>query len=160
MQVLSLGEGGGAGNLVVCEVLLAHVDGAVLDTDGKRANPYLLDAVARMGGDYYAHANGPAIFTVPKPNQKKGIGVDVIPESIRNSRVLTGNNLGRLGNVEQLPDAESVAAFAHAEPRIQEVLRRFANHRESLEDHLHQLAQEWLEAGDVEAAWKTLLQSV
>jgi len=157
-QVIPLGTGGGAGNLVICEVLLVHVNESVLDPTGKRADPYLLDAVARMGGDYYARANGEAIFVVPKPNQKKGIGVDQIPESIRNSRTLTGNNLGRLGNVEQLPDEQSIQDFAH-DPRIREIVSRFANHPESLEDHLHQLAKELLEAGQVAEAWKTLLQS-
>ncbi len=156
-QIIPLGTGGGAGNLVICEVLLVHVNENVLDSTGKRADPYLLDAVARMGGDYYARATGEAIFAVPKPNQKKGIGVDQIPESIRNSRILTGNNLGRLGNVEHLPEAQSIQTFAH-DPRIQEIYERFAHHRESLEDHLHLLAKELLEAGHVEEAWKTLLQ--
>lgn len=157
MQVMPLGTGGGAGNLVICEVLRVHVTTEVLDATGKRADPYLLDAVARMGGDYYARAGGDAIFVVPKPNQKKGIGVDQIPEPIRNSRILTGNNLGRLGNVEQLPEAESVREFFH-DTRIQEIFERFSHHPESLEDHLHSFAKELLEAGKVEEAWKVLLQ--
>lgn len=156
-EIIPLGTGGGAGTLVVCEVLLVHVKEEVLDASGKRADPRALDLVARMGGDYYAHISNESLFIVPKPNQKKGIGVDQIPFRIRNSRILTGNNLGRLGNTEAIPDADSVSAFAN-DPRIAEVFERFSHHTESLEDHLHQLAKELLEAGQIEDAWKTLLQ--
>ncbi len=156
-QVIALGQEGGAGNLVICEILVIHVNENVLDASGQRADPYRLDAVARMGGDYYCRANGGAIFTVPKPNQKMGIGVDVIPTRIRHSRILTGNDLGRLGNVEQLPDSQSVTDFSQTEP-IREIFVRFAHHAESLEDHLHALAKDFLAAGDTDSAWKTLLQ--
>lgn len=156
-QVIALGQEGGAGNLVICEILVIHVNENVLDASGQRADPYRLDAVARMGGDYYCRANGGAIFTVPKPNQKMGIGVDVIPARIRHSRILTGNDLGRLGNVEQLPDSQSVTDFSQTEP-IREIFVRFAHHAESLEDHLHALAKDFLAAGDTDSAWKTLLQ--
>ncbi|MDJ1504085.1 flavin reductase family protein [Xanthocytophaga agilis] len=156
-EIIPLGTGGGAGTLVVCEVLLVHVKEQVLDASGKRADPRALDLVARMGGDYYAHISSESLFIVPKPNQKKGIGVDQIPFRIRNSRILTGNNLGRLGNTEIIPDEGAVSAFAN-DPRIAEIFERFSHHTESLEDHLHQLAKELLEAGQVEDAWKTLLQ--
>ncbi|MDJ1468670.1 flavin reductase family protein [Xanthocytophaga flava] len=156
-EIIPLGTGGGAGTLVVCEVLLVHVKEEVLDASGKRANPRALDLVARMGGDYYAHISSESLFIVPKPNQKKGIGVDQIPFRIRNSRILSGNNLGRLGNTEVMPDKDAVSAFAN-DPRIAEIFERFSHHTESLEDHLHQLAKELLEAGQVDNAWKTLLQ--
>ncbi|MDJ1496449.1 flavin reductase family protein [Cytophagaceae bacterium DM2B3-1] len=156
-EIIPLGTGGGAGTLVVCEVLLVHVKEEVLDASGKRADPRALDLVARMGGDYYAHIANESLFIVPKPNQKKGIGVDQIPFRIRNSRILSGNNLGRLGNTEVMPDKDAVSAFAN-DPRIAEIFERFSHHTESLEDHLHQLAKELLEAGQVDDAWKTLLQ--
>ncbi|MDJ1480237.1 flavin reductase family protein [Cytophagaceae bacterium YF14B1] len=156
-EIIPLGTGGGAGTLVVCEVLLVHVKEEVLDASGKRADPRALDLVARMGGDYYAHIANESLFIVPKPNQKKGIGVDQIPFRIRNSRILSGNNLGRLGNTEVMPDKDAVSAFA-TNPRIAEIFERFSHHTESLEDHLHQLAKELLEAGQVDDAWKTLLQ--
>ncbi len=157
-QIIPLGTGGGAGNLVICHVLRVHVQTAILDATGKRADPYLLDAVARLGGDYYSRVNNEAIFTVPKPNQKKGIGIDQIPEQIRNSRILTGNNLGRLGNIEQLPDDQDIAEYFY-DARIQAIFQRFSHHAESLEDHLHLLAQELLVSGNVEEAWKVLLQT-
>ncbi|NBP69243.1 MAG: flavin reductase family protein [Cytophagia bacterium] len=99
LQVIPTGLEGGAGNLVICEVILAHIKDEVLDTEG-RIDPFKLDAVARMGGDWYCRANGEALFTVPKPIEKIGIGIDQLPEAIRKSPVLTGNDLAMLANVE------------------------------------------------------------
>jgi hypothetical protein len=144
-----LGTEGGAGNLVVCEVLLMHVDETALDEEG-RIDPNKMDAVARMGGDYYSRASGDAVFTVPKPNEKIGIGIDAIPEHIRNSKILTGNDLGMLGNIEKLPDAESVEQF--------KLSNQFAETYALDTDKKHQLAQRFLAEGNVEAAWKVLLQ--
>jgi hypothetical protein len=148
-QVIPLGTEGGAGNLVVCEVLLMHVDDTALDEEG-RIDPNKMDAVARMGGDYYSRASGDAVFTVPKPNEKIGIGIDAIPEHIRNSKILTGNDLGMFGNIEKLPDAESVEQF--------KLSNQFAETYALDTDKKHQLAQRFLAEGNVEAAWKVLLQ--
>ncbi|WP_143962103.1 flavin reductase family protein [Litoribacter populi] len=156
LQVLPVGEGGGAANLVICEILLAHIDENILDTQGK-IDPFKLDPVARMGGDWYCRASGESLFEIPKPLRTKGIGVDNIPAGIRDSVVLTGNNLGRLGNVEKLPTGEEVEEFAH-KPELQEIRTRFQNDQESYLFHLHQLAQEYILQGDVDGAWKVLLQ--
>lgn len=110
LQVIPTGLDGGAGNLVICEVILAHVKDDILDTEGK-IDPFKLDAVARMGGDWYCRANGEALFTVPKPLEKIGIGIDQLPEALRNSTVLTGNDLGMLANVEQLPAGAESGSF-------------------------------------------------
>ncbi|MEQ9231323.1 MAG: flavin reductase family protein [Cyclobacteriaceae bacterium] len=139
-DVVSLGENGGAGNLVVCEVLLAHFQDEILDEEGK-IDPWKLDAVARLGGDYYSRVQGDSIFRVPKPLATKGIGVDQIPAAIRNSDVLTGNDLGQLGNVEHLP----------AKGSIDEVIE-FSGANE-----VHKRAQQLLSEGKVEAAWRLLL---
>ncbi len=155
-EVVALGDEGGAGNLIIAEVKMAHIKDEILDADG-RPDPLKADLVGRMGGDYYCRANGSAIFTLPKPNANKGIGVDQIPDFIRNSVVLTGNNLGRLGNIAHLPDNENVLAFSET-AEIQEIFRRFQNDVESLENHLHQLAQRYLASNDLEKAWLTLLQ--
>ncbi|MCX8489880.1 MAG: flavin reductase family protein [Cyclobacteriaceae bacterium] len=148
-QVIPLGTEGGAGNLVVCEVLLMHVNDTVLDEQG-RIDPNKMDSVARMGNDYYSRANGEAVFTVPKPNEKIGIGIDAIPEHIRHSKVLTGNDLGMLGNIEKLPDSESVKQFKDNNP--------FTETSALGSDKKHQLAKRFLAEGNVEAAWKILLQ--
>ncbi len=99
LQVIPTGLEGGAGNLVICEVILAHIKDEVLNIEGK-IDPFKLDAVARMGGDWYCRANGEALFTVPKPIEKIGIGIDQLPEAIRKSTILTGNDLAMLANVE------------------------------------------------------------
>lgn len=139
-QIIQLGDQGGAGNLVICEVLLAHFKEEILDEEGK-IDPQKLDAVARMGGDYYCRAQGEAIFTVPKPLLTKGIGVDQLPEVIRNSKVLTGNDLGMLGNVEALPSKGSV-----------DEIIEFSGATE-----VHQRAHQLLNQKKVQAAWRLLL---
>jgi flavin reductase (DIM6/NTAB) family NADH-FMN oxidoreductase RutF len=147
-QIIPLGDQGGAGNLVIAEVLLVHISENILNSDG-RVDPFKLDAVARMGEDWYCHAQGEAIFKVPKPLLKLGIGVDRIPERIRKSPILTGNDLGMLGNVEQLPDANSVEEFSKNEL----VMRA----RRKGEEELHYLAHDYLKKGEVDNAWKVLL---
>ena len=155
-QVISLGEEGGAGNLVICEVLQIHLDERILDASGAIA-PLKLDPVARLGGNWYTKITAESLFQIPKPLTTLGIGVDQIPEEIRFSPVLTGNNLGRLGNVEQLPSKEEVAAFGQT-MEVLELKKRFQLDPESWLDHLHRWAQEELESGDVDLAWKILLQ--
>lgn len=155
-EVVHLGEEPGAGNLIICEVLLAHMKEEILDENGM-PDPYKADLVGRMGGDYYCRANGQAIFTLPKPNRNIGIGVDQIPDAIRNSPVLTGNNLGRLGNIEKLPEIDAIQAFGETD-EIHEIMTRFINDQESLMYQLHELAQRYLEDNELEKAWLTLLQ--
>jgi flavin reductase (DIM6/NTAB) family NADH-FMN oxidoreductase RutF len=151
LQVIPTGDKGGAGNLVICEVLLMHISDQVLDEEG-RIDPFKLDAVARLGGDYYCRVQAESIFKVPKPLDKLGIGVDQIPSSIRYSKVLTGNDLGILGNVEKLPDESSVySRLQHADVVLA---------KKSGEAALHKLAKEYIERGDVETAWQILLLSL
>lgn len=156
LKVLPIGEEGGAANLVICEIILAHIDPNILDKNGK-IDPFKLDPVARMGGDWYCRASGDSLFEIPKPLRNKGIGVDQIPEKIRNSIVLTGNNLGRLGNVESLPSEQELADYMRR-PEIQELKVRFKNDKESYAFHLHQYAQQLIVDGKVDDAWKVLLQ--
>jgi flavin reductase (DIM6/NTAB) family NADH-FMN oxidoreductase RutF len=143
-QVIPLGDQGGAGNLVLCEVLLMHIKEEVVDQNGI-IDPQKIDAVARMGQNYYCRANGDNIFVVPKPNEKIGIGYDKLPDHIRNSKVLTGNDLGILANIEQIPEAGQLTAEEKtiAQKGI---------------DAIHSQAQQYLLAGRVEDAWRILLQ--
>lgn len=156
-QIIETGTAGGAGNLVICEVVMAHIQTDILNQNGQ-IDPHKLDAVARMGGDWYCRAHGDALFTVPKPNQKKGIGVDQLPTSVRLSSVLTGNDLGMLGNVEALPDAVEVALFATQEV-ISQIQVLFARNQEERQRQLHRLAQTYLHEGNLRKAWLTLLQT-
>ena len=155
-QVLPLGNEGGAGNLVICEVLLAHFKKDIFDAKGK-IDPHKLDAVARMGGDWYCRAYGDALFEVEKPLARKGIGVDQLPDRIRLSNVLTGNDLGMLANVERIPTMEEIHEY-HQHPKVQEVVIEFDRDPVGLEEALHQLAQQYLKEGYVDIAWKILLQ--
>ena len=144
-QVIALGDGPGAGNLVLAKVVQIHVKKAFLDAEGKLDTPKL-DLVARMGGNWYCRANGDALFEIPKPIRTQGIGVDMLPEAVRNSSVLTGNNLGRLGNLEELPTKEAIAKITeHAE------VKSILNGAEDVLE-IHKLAQQWLADGKTEDA--------
>lgn len=154
LEVKSLGENGGAGQLVICEVLLMHVDEEILDENG-RIDPNKIDLVSRMGGNWYARASGDAIFEVAKPLTTMGIGVDQIPDHIRTSTVLTGNHLGQLGNVEALPTSNDVQDFS-SEPEVRAILDSFDD-EENIQLELHKLAADLLNEGEVDTAWKVLL---
>ncbi len=144
-DIIYTGTEGGAGNLIVCEVVKLHINEDVLAEDGS-IDQHKIDLVARAGGSYYTRARE-GFFEIPKPISTLGIGVDQIPTEIRNSAILTGNNLGMLGNVEQLPNEETVNNFAK-------------EHQEYVSlstEKKHTFAQEYLKSNDVESAWKVLL---
>jgi flavin reductase (DIM6/NTAB) family NADH-FMN oxidoreductase RutF len=109
-EVIALGDQGGAGNLIVCEILLVHIQESILDEQG-RIDQHKIDLVARLGGDWYSRNSGNALFEVPKPLSTLGIGVDAIPAIIRNSHILSGNDLGKLGNVEQMPSEKDISTY-------------------------------------------------
>ena len=153
-EIVELGNEGGAGNLIICEVQRLHISEDILNEDGK-VDPFKADLVARMGGNWYCRANGTALFEIAKPLSTLGIGVDSIPEDIRNSSILTGNNLGQLGNVERVPDETAVNDFKLME--LSELFLEFEDDATQLEQALHQKAKELLDNGNVEDAWKTLL---
>ncbi len=148
-KVEPLGKEGGAGNLIFCEVLKLHIHSSVMDGNGN-IDQHKIDQVARMGGNWYSRANL-GMFEVPKPLSTKGIGVDQIPLSIRNSSVLTGNDLGQLGNVEQIPTEEEVAGFLKENITLKALV--------SADDKqlLHQKAKEYLNNNDALSAWKVLM---
>lgn len=155
-QVIELGQGPGAGNLVICRVVRIHVQEQYLDEKGV-LDTQRLDLVGRMGGSWYTRANGDSLFEIPKPLRNKGLGIDQLPESIRTSPVLTGNHLGRLGNVQTLPDAASVAAMRR-EPAVADLLEKGkSSNPGELRLGLHRLAQQYLEAGNTPDALRILL---
>jgi len=144
-EIVSLGTEGGAGNLIICEVLKLHISEEVLD-ENQTIVQEKLDLVARAGGSYYSRAKN-GFFEIPKPLATLGVGVDQIPEIIRNSNILTGNNLGMLANVEALPNQQDVNNFARDNPKFIGL--------ETQEKH--KFAQQFLENNDVDSAWKALL---
>ena len=154
-QVIELGDKGGAGNLIICEVVLIHISENVLDVN-KQIDPNKIDLVARMGGNWYSRTNGSALFEVAKPLLNLGIGVDQLPNFIRNSKVLTGNNLGQLGNVENIPSETDVIAYKNS-GAINEAVDVYGKKLDQLEDHLHHIAKKLLDTNKVDEAWKVLL---
>lgn len=148
-DIVKLGDEGGAGNLVICEVIKFHISEEVLDEE-QRIDQDKLDLVARAGGSYYNRAKS-GFFEIPKPLQTLGIGVDALPEEVKNSMILTGNDLGMLGNVEQLPSAEDIEAF------VKDISERYPNIKSMTHREKHKLAQNYLSFGDVASAWKLLL---
>lgn len=156
-EVISLGPEGGAGNLVICEVVLIHVKEEILNENGK-IDPFKLDAVARMGGDYYLRAKGDCIFELPKPVRNKGIGFDQLPSFIRNSPILTGNNLARLANSEAIPSEEEVESIK-ADSLVSYTLNKYKNDSSKLRQELALLGKKLLDDNQVEMAWKVLLLS-
>ena len=149
LEVKELGDEGGAGNLVICEVVKMHFDEAILDAEGF-IDQHKIDQVARMGGNWYTRANM-GLFEVPKPLSSLGIGVDQIPKEIRNSKVLTGNDLGRLGNVEILPRTEEIDQFLKEESTATKLVKA------GNLDEIHLQAHNYLENEDPASAWKILL---
>jgi len=144
-DVVFTGTKGGAGNLIICEVVKMHISEQVLADDGS-IDQHKIDLVARAGGSYYTRARD-GFFEIPKPITTLGIGVDLIPTVIRNSTVLTGNNLGMLGNIAQFPTQDTVNNFGKEHPEFigLETTKK------------HTFAQEYLKKNDVESAWKVLL---
>ncbi len=145
LEAKALGNEGGAGNLIICEVVKMHISKNILANNGA-IDQHKIDLVARMGGSYYTRAKA-GFFEIPKPLSTLGIGVDALPESIKNSTVLTGNNLGMLANVETLPNQKIVRDFLTKNPEIK-VLDAIKKQKK---------AQEYLTKNDVATAWKILL---
>ena len=155
-DIIETGNEGGAGNLVIAEIVLMHIDDAVLTLDGK-IDQHKMDLVGRLGSDWYVRANGNALFEVTKPNKNLGMGVDNLPEQIRFSKILTGNDLGMLANELAIPDADSVEIYKRMNKNVSEIHQRFADDAQQLQTELHRLAQYLLSESKVSDAWKVLL---
>jgi flavin reductase (DIM6/NTAB) family NADH-FMN oxidoreductase RutF/uncharacterized protein (UPF0335 family) len=158
LEVKETGHLGGAANLIICEILLMHIEDAILNSENK-IDVNKIDLVARMGGEFYCRASGSAIFQVAKPSALPGIGIDGLPEPIRNSHILTGNNLGLLGNIQQLPDEEAVIEYSRKD-FMKELRSKFGYDKNVLRDKLHELAKALIEKNHVEEAILTLLCSL
>lgn len=148
-EIISLGTEGGAGNLIICEIVKIHINEAVLDENGS-IDQHKIDLVSRLGANWYSRSNQ-GLFEVPKPLTTLGIGVDEIPDFVKESSVFNGNDLGMLGNIEALPTTEEIDIFVKQNFAVKAVL--------SADDILkqHQKAKEYLEKNDVASAWKVLL---
>lgn len=154
-EIISLGDTPGAGNLVIAEIKIIHISENILDEDGA-INQFKIDQVGRLGGDWYCRVTADNLFKVAKPVRTIGIGVDSIPYAIRNSKVLTGNNLGQLGNVEQLPADDAIEAYTQSD-ELKEIFDATIGDSQTRELQLHLKAKQLLDEGRVEEAWMVLL---
>ncbi len=152
IEVKPLGKEGGAGNLVICEVLVIHIDDSLLDENNK-LDQRKINHVARLGGDWYCVVNENNLFQVKKPNTKLGIGIDALPSSIQNSKFLSGNNLGQLANVHDLPFIDATFDDAH----LKQIIQYYSISPEEMEKELHSYAKKLLDAGKLHEAWQVLL---
>ncbi|MBL0055000.1 MAG: flavin reductase family protein [Chitinophagaceae bacterium] len=152
LEVKPLGTEGGAGNLVICEVLCMHIDESILDENNK-IDQTKIHHIARLGGDWYCKVDEHSLFKVAKPNTQLGIGVDSLPEDIRNSKILTGNNLGQLANVNEMPFIDPT----FNDERLKNIIQYYSINPAEMDEELHRYAKELLDAGKVAEAWQVLL---
>lgn len=152
LEVKSLGEQGGAGQLVICEVMVMHLADELLNAD-KKLDQTRLELVARLGGDWYCHVSKENLFQVAKPNTQLGIGIDALPESIRFSKILTGNHLGQLANVNEMPLVEPSFDDEH----LKNIIQYYSVSPAEMEKELHIYAAKLLNDGKVHDAWQVLL---
>lgn len=152
LEIKPLGNEGGAGNLVICEVIRMHIADELLD-ENKKIDQRKLHHVARLGGDWYCKVDASNLFQVEKPNVKVGIGIDSLPASIRESKVLTGNNLAQLANVFEMP----VVDPAFSDDQLKNIFQYFSLNPAEMESELHRYAKELLDKGKVYEGWQVLL---
>jgi len=153
IEVKALGTEGGAGNLVICEVLRMHVHPSVLNEEGTMIDQRKLHHVARLGGDWYCKVGSDNLFQVEKPNVKLGIGMDALPQNIRTSHILTGNHLGQLANVHEYPKIDP----AFEDERLKQIVQYFSVNPDDMDKELHRYTAELLDKGRVTEAWQVLL---
>ncbi len=151
-EIKKLGEEGGAGNLVICEVLRMHIDDALLD-ENRKMDQRKINHIARLGSDWYCVVNENNLFQVEKPNVHRGIGFDALPESIRRSQILSGNDLAMLANVTELPPIDPSYEDAH----LKQIIQYYSLSPMELENELHRHAKNLLHKKEVSAAWQVLL---
>jgi flavin reductase (DIM6/NTAB) family NADH-FMN oxidoreductase RutF len=152
LEVKPLGNMGGAGNLVICEVICLHIDDSILN-DQQMIDQTKLQLVARLGGDWYCKVDEHSLFKVAKPNMQLGIGFDALPEGIRNSPILNGNHLAQLANVHEMPTVDP----AFTDDKLKNIIQYYSINPNEMENELHHYAKQLLNDGKVEEAWQVLL---
>jgi len=152
LEVKPLGELGGAGNLIICEVMLMHIDDSILNEKGM-IDQTKLHHVARLGGDWYCRVDASNLFQVEKPNVKLGVGFDALPASVRASKILSGNDLGLLANVHEMPQIDTSFEDDH----LKQIVQYYSVNPEEMEKEIHLYAKKLLSEGKVMQAWQVLL---
>ena len=155
-EIKSLGDGGGAGQLVIAQVLCIHADESILNDEGTMIDQTRIRHIARLGGDWYCTVTKEALFKVQKPNRELGIGIDALPPSIANSKILTGNNLGQLANVHEMPAINP----AYEDVVLKNIIQYYSISPDEMEKELHLHAKNLLEEDKLTEAWQVLLAGV
>jgi flavin reductase (DIM6/NTAB) family NADH-FMN oxidoreductase RutF len=155
-EVKSLGEAGGSGQLVIAEVICMHVDESILNDDHSMIAQTKLHHVARLGGDWYCVVNESNLFRLAKPNKERGMGIDMLPAGIRNSKILSGNNLGQLANVKEMP----VIDATFEDEQLKNIIQYFSVDPVEMENELHHYAKQLLDENKVQEAWQVLLTGI
>ena len=153
-NIISLGEKGGAGNLVVCEIIKMHISENILNRD-HQIDPNKIDLVGRMGANWYCRSSNTSLFEVQKPNSKIGIGYDQLPQHIRNSDIFSGNDLAKLANIESLPTIEDVEKFKGNNDLV--IILESSLDEKQTRENLHYHCKKLLQENRVSDAWCTLL---
>jgi flavin reductase (DIM6/NTAB) family NADH-FMN oxidoreductase RutF len=151
-EIKPLGTEGGSGNLVICEVLVMHIDDSLLDENNKPIQQRI-HHIARLGGNWYCKVDESNLFQVEKPNVKLGIGIDTLPATVKNSKILTGNHLGQLANVHEMP----VIDPAFDDDHLKQIIQYYSINPDEMEKELHTYAQQLLNMGMIREAWQVLL---
>lgn len=156
LEVKSLGEIAGAGQLVLAEILSMHVDETILNKEGFMIDQKKLHHIARLGGNWYCVVNEHNLFEVTKPNRELGIGIDALPVPVRNSKILTGNNLAQLAHIKEIPEVN--AGFE--DEQLRNIIQYYSINPDEMEKELHLHAKQLLDKGKVHEAWQVLLTSI
>ena len=156
VEIKSLGETGGAGQLIIAEVLCMHIDENILNDEGSMIDQTRLHHVARLGGNWYCRVDESNLFQVTKPNRELGIGIDALPKGIRMSDILTGNNLAQLAHIKELPFIDP----AFEDEQLKNIIQYYAVNPDEMEIELHRYAKQLLDKNKVQAAWQVLLACV
>ncbi len=156
LEVKSLGEIAGAGQLVIAEIICMHVDENILNEERSMIEQTKLHHVARLGGDWYCVVNEQNLFKVTKPNRELGIGIDTLPQSIKTSKILSGNNLAQLANVKDVPEVDP----AFYDEQLKNIFQYYSINPEEMEKELHHYAKLLLDENKVDEAWQVLLAGI
>ena len=153
LEIKSLGNEGGAGQLIIAEVLVMHVNESILNAEHTMIDQTKLQHIARLGGDWYCKVSPENLFIVPKPNVQLGIGIDALPENIKHSKTFTGNDLGKLANVHEMP----VIDVNYRDDTLKNIVQYYNLNPAEMEEQLHKHAQQLLSENKVAEAWQVLL---
>ncbi len=152
-EIITLGNHGGAGHLIICNVLRMHVCESVID-DKNRINPHKMDLVGRMGRSHYVRAQGEAVFDLYQSVMKPALGFDSLPKHILNSNVLSGSDIAKMAGLYKFPDVNELADLMKNNHDLKSVFSSAESSDNILIDNLHRLVKNTIDDGRIEEAFQ------